>query len=187
MRKLIQFKAQGQSVYIAIEKQSHIIMQMRHYTNGSLVSLWNYQQSWRFSHCEGCCSIQLGLLSRTHGHHTISNDRAAVKGVVCQPSAASGVDRRAAGDLQYRLGLDHYGYQPQIICCDSVLTWPSPANLGPPDTGSDMPPGRAPTEFFSSDALVSCVGVWPHVQCCCTRVCDAAAKRCGRIPERVCQ
>ena len=39
MRTLIQLKAQGQSVYIAIEKQSHIILQMRHYKNGSLVSL----------------------------------------------------------------------------------------------------------------------------------------------------
>ena len=36
MRKL---KAQVQSVYITIEKQSHIITQMRHYKNGSLVSL----------------------------------------------------------------------------------------------------------------------------------------------------
>ena len=41
MRKLIQPRAaQGAgSVYITIEKQSHIIIQMRHYKNGSLVSL----------------------------------------------------------------------------------------------------------------------------------------------------
>ena len=42
MHKLIQFRAAqgaGQSVYITIEKQSYIIMQMRHYINGSLVSL----------------------------------------------------------------------------------------------------------------------------------------------------
>ena len=31
-------KARGQSVYITIEKQSHNIMQMRHYKNESLVS-----------------------------------------------------------------------------------------------------------------------------------------------------
>ena len=53
MRKPIQpkvLKAQGQSVFITIEKQSHIIKQMRHYKNESLVLLWNYQQSWQSSH-----------------------------------------------------------------------------------------------------------------------------------------
>ena len=43
MRTLIQsiglLKAQGQPAYITIEKQSHIIMQMRRYTHESLVSL----------------------------------------------------------------------------------------------------------------------------------------------------
>ena len=40
MRKLIQPKvAQGQSVFITIAKQSHIIKQMRHYKNESLVLL----------------------------------------------------------------------------------------------------------------------------------------------------
>ena len=99
-------------------------MQMKHYKNGSLVSLWNYQQSWRSSHCGGYCSIQLGLHSRTHGHHKISNDRAAVKGVACQPSAASGVDRRAAGDLRYRLGLDHLG-----LCKPAMRSWNQSGDL----------------------------------------------------------
>ena len=53
-----------------------------------------------------------------HGHHMISNDRAAVKGVACQPSAASGVDRRAAGDLWCRLGLDHLG-----LCKPAMRSW----------------------------------------------------------------
>ena len=53
-----------------------------------------------------------------HGHHMISNDRAAVKGVACQPSAASGVDRRAAEDLRYRLGLDHLG-----LCKPAMRSW----------------------------------------------------------------
>ena len=42
MRKPIQPGAPqgaGQSVYITIEEQSHIIMQMRHFKNESLVSL----------------------------------------------------------------------------------------------------------------------------------------------------
>ena len=56
--------------------------------------------------------------SLTHGHHKISNDRAAVKGVACQPSAASMVDRRAAGDLRYRLGLDHLG-----LCKPAMRSW----------------------------------------------------------------
>ena len=39
----------------------------------------------------------------------VSNDRAAAKGVACQPSTASAMDRRAAGDLRYKRGLDHLG------------------------------------------------------------------------------
>ena len=62
--------------------------------------------------------MQLGLHSRMHGHHMISNDRVAVKGVPCQPSAASGVDRRSAGDLRYRLGLDHLG-----LCKPVMRSW----------------------------------------------------------------
>ena len=41
-----------------------------------------------------------------------------MKGVACQPSAASGVDRRAAGDLRYRLGLDHLG-----LCKPTMRSW----------------------------------------------------------------
>ena len=115
MRKLIQPRAaQGTgSVYITIEKQSHIIMQMIHYKmdlhfnlNSSTVlavfTLWGI----------------VGLHSRTHGNHMISTDRAAVKGVACQPSAASGVDRRATGDLRYRLGLDQLG-----LCKPALRSW----------------------------------------------------------------
>ena len=79
---------------------------------------FNHQQSWQSSHCKGYCFIQPGLVSRTHGHHMILNDRAAVKGVACQQSAASGVDRRAAGDLRYRLGLDHLG-----LCKPAMRSW----------------------------------------------------------------
>ena len=99
-------------------KSSHKSLCKWDTVNGSLVSLLNYQQSWRSSICDGDCSIQLGLHSRTHGHHRISNDRAAVKGVTCQPSAASGVDHRAVGDLRYRLGLDHLE-----ICNPAMRSW----------------------------------------------------------------
>ena len=61
---------------------------------------------------------QLGLHSRTRDHHRISNDRAAVKGVACQPSAASGVDHMAAEDLRYRLGLDHLE-----LCKPATRAW----------------------------------------------------------------
>ena len=60
MRKLFEglLKAQGQSVYITIEKQSRVIMQRRHKKLVFSFTL-NYHQSWQPSHCVGYCSIQL--------------------------------------------------------------------------------------------------------------------------------
>ena len=116
-------KVQSQSVYIMIEMLSHIIMQMRHYRNESLVLLWNYQQSWQSSHCEGYSSIQLGLHSRMHGHPMFSEERVAVRGAACQLRPASWVDQRAAGDLWYKLGLDNLG-----LCKPPVWSWNPPGD-----------------------------------------------------------
>ena len=79
---------------------------------------WNLIFGTKFSSIylakgEKCLFFRLSFVN-----HNISNDRAAVKGVTCQPSAASVVDRRAAGDLRYRLWLDHLG-----LCKPAMRSW----------------------------------------------------------------
>ena len=72
------------------------------------------------------------IIKITHGHHIISNDRAPVNGVACQPNAASRVDRRVAGDLRYKLGLDHcFVSEPCDFQIDSTFNRERPSVVWP--------------------------------------------------------
>ena len=84
---------------------------MRHYKNRSLDLLQNYQQFWQSPYLEGHCSIKLGLHSRMHSQISLQVTGRLWEELVCQPSAASGVDRRAADNFHCEFFIFYHRYR----------------------------------------------------------------------------
>ena len=87
--------------------------------------------------------------------------RLAVKAVACKLSAAFGMDRRAAWNLRYKLGLEHLGfYKPAVRSWNRPGDWQGASVVWPMLLLSDWiyvtwePPEQYSSEFTEYDWIV---------------------------------